>query len=185
MTERTDRLRETLEILWKVVQIAAVLVGGFWTYAKFIHTEAPLFERNVNMTRHLSAPRHTPDGCIRSFTVGFENTGKSSLTVQRVVTRGLRFAFHRQGKAFAALLDIDVIQRRGTEVFSKRFPDPDFPDAVLVPFVGKYRAGERYSHEFRLLLAPEDAAWIYLETAVFVEGEPKPYVSAMWDPVCG
>lgn len=185
MTEEKDRFLQFLEKLWKGVQIAGVLVGGFWTYAKFIQTEGPLFEPNVTMNRSLGDAKETPGGCIRSFSIGFENTGKSVLTVQKVRTRGWKFDFQRDKDTFAELLDLDKIQAQGREVFRKEFPDPKFPDAVWFPFLGKYRSGEKYSHEFSLLLKREDGAWIYLQTEIFVKDEAKPKVSAMWGPVCG
>ena len=185
MSEEKDRLLQTLEKLWKIVQIAAVLVGGFWTYVKFIHTEAPLFETNVRMTRSLSDPKGTPGGCIRSFSVGFENTGKSVLTVRKVLTRGWKFDFQRGKDRFAELLDLDKIQAQGQELFRKEFPDTRFPDAAWFPFLGRYRSGEKYSHEFSLLLKNEDDAWVYLQTEIFVEGEARPKVSGMWAAVCG
>ncbi len=152
MAEEKDRLLQTLDKLWKIVQIGGLLLAGFWTYAKYIQTEAPFFEPSVTMNRDLSPATETPDGCSRAFTVGFENSGKSVLTVRKVITQGWRFNFQRSESAFPELLDLDKIKVQGQVVFLKEFPDPSYPNATWFPFLGRYRTAEKYSHEFLLLL---------------------------------
>jgi hypothetical protein len=173
------------EALWKITQIAAVLVGGYWTWLVFIRTEAPLLEVNSRVDRSLSAPVPHADGCLRTLWMNLVNTGKSAFTVEKAVTRGWKFSMHREDRAFAELMDLERIEAQDP-LFTKEFPDPATQGrARWYPFLQRYRAGESYSHDFVFLLKKEAGAWIFLKTEFFLKGEAMPRVGGVFEPVCG
>jgi hypothetical protein len=186
MAEGHDRFFRGLDALKTIVGIVAVLVGGYWTYSKFISTEAPLYEPNITVTRSLSAPVRQGEDCIRDFGISVENTGKSVVTITRVVTRGWKFFLQRDQEAFAALVDLDKIEIPGLQIVAKEFPDPAVgTGGRWYPLLGKLRTGEKTEHSFTLLFKNEAGTWIYLKSEIFVEGEAKPKIGGMWDRVCG
>jgi hypothetical protein len=205
MASEKDRWLARLEGAKIIFGMVAVLVGGYWTYLKFIRTEAPLFERTTKVNWYLSDPVDEPEGCSRYFNVYFMNSGKSVLSVTKVLTRGWKFYFRPDNTKFAKLLDTDEIETQDQPVFEKQFPDPKFekpkgkpPWYALLrrywrdeeksrwyPFLGTYRPGEEYSHTFVLLFKKEQDAWIFLKTEIFIEGETKPKVVGGWGAVCG
>jgi hypothetical protein len=173
-----------LEAIWKITQIAAVLVGGYWTWLVFVRTEAPLLEVNATIERSLSAPVRHATGCLQTFTVTLVNTGKTAFTAKSVVTRGWKFYMPKNSDVFAELMDLDRIKME-RPLFEKRFPDAAaLGTASWYPFLRRYRAGERYSHDFVVYLKKEAGAWFYLETEIVLKGEAIPQVSGMWDRVC-
>jgi hypothetical protein len=205
MASEKDRWLAWLEGAKIIFGMVAVVVGGYWTYLKFIRTEAPLFEKTAKIDWYLSDPVNEPEGCSRYFKIHFVNTGKTVFTVTRVVTRGWKFYFRPDNAKFAKLLDIDEIETQDRPVFEKEFPDPKFKKvrekppwyAVLqryrrddekprwYPLLGTYRPGEEYSHTFVLLFKKEQGAWIFLKTEIFIDGESEPEVAGDWGAVCG
>jgi len=185
MAEDKDRWLTILEATKTAVGIIAVVVGGYWTYSKFIYTEAPLHETNAEVTRELTAPVERPGGCSRSFIVGLKNTGKPVLTVRKVETRVWKFHMPTEKDAFADLVDLDKITAGSKPVFEKRFPDPAFAgEARWYPFLGKRRPNESYTHEFQFFFRKEPEAWIYVLVEIFLEGEENPKIAGVWSPVC-
>jgi len=185
MAEEKGRWFKILEAVKTTVGIIAVVVGGYWTYWKFIHTEASLFERNAEVTRELTAPVERMGGCSRSFNVGLKNTGKSVLMVEKVETRVWKFHMQTEKDAFVELVDLDRIVTGSKPVFEKMFPDPAFGDKTLsYPFLGRHRPNETYSHQFEFFFKNEPGAWIYVLVEIYLEGEVKPKIAGMWSPVC-
>jgi hypothetical protein len=180
-----EHLQPWLETAKTIVGILAILVGGYWTYLKFIRTEAPLFEKNARVEWSITQPVDQGEDCMQSFNVRFINTGKSVFTINKVLTRAWKFYFQRSDAEFATLMDLDKIQTVGQLVLQKEFPDPAFAETMRwYPLVGKYRSGEEYSHEFSFLFKKEDKAWILLKTEIFFEGEATPKVAGIWRAVC-
>ena len=184
MANEKSRFFRGLEALQIIVQIIAIFVAGFWTYLKFIRTEAPLFENSARVSRSLNAPAEQGGACLRSFNVTFENTGKSVFTVKRVLTRVWKFSLQRDKDV--TLVDLDKIEAE-EPVFKKEFPDPALNDNTRpAPFLKRYRPGEVYSHDFQFLFKrKEGEAWIFVKTEIFLDGEAKPHVAGAWDPICG
>lgn len=183
MADEKDRSFRILEKTKIIVEILAILVAGYWTYLKFIRTEAPLFETNASIDRDLSPAEDRGGSCLRFFNVTLENTGKSAFTVERVVTRVWKFPL-QEDKA-VEFVDLDRIEAQ-EPVFQKEFPDPAFGDkARWYPFLGRHRSGETYSHSFQFLFKKEVGAWIFVKTEIFIEGEAEPEVAGMWDSICG
>ncbi len=187
MPETRSRFSDalTLDGLWKISQIAAVIVGGYWTWDKFIKVEAPLLEPRVATTRDLGAPLPHPDGCLRSFVVGLKNTGTSVFKVTRVVTRAWSFTLRRDEDT-GRLMDLEQIED-GKPLFApKDFPDPAYAGQPRhYPFIQSYRKDDEYSHEFVLVLARDPDAWVYVKTELYLAGDPVPRVAGAWAPMCG
>jgi hypothetical protein len=100
-----------------------------------------------------------------------------------VVTRVWKFSLPRD-KA-VALVDLDHIDAQAP-IFQKEFPDPARAENTRwYPFLGTYRPGAVYSHEFLFRFRNERDAWILVKTEIFVDGEALPKVAAMWNPICG
>ena len=88
-----DRFKGWSEALKNVVQICAILVAGYWTYHKFIQTEAPSLETRANVRSELSwNPSSNPRYCNAKFKVHVENAGRSSFDVLSVHVRAWKFS---------------------------------------------------------------------------------------------
>jgi hypothetical protein len=71
-----------------LVEILAILVGGYWTYDKFIRTEAPALAPNLRLESGLvwhKLERKSP--CLAEVTLQVTNRSKSEITVRKVVRR--------------------------------------------------------------------------------------------------
>lgn len=183
MADEKDRFFRILDAAKIIVEIIAIFVAGYWTYLKFIRTEAPLYETNTSINWSLSPPEERGGNCLRFFNVTLENTGKSVFTVERVVTRVWKFSL-QEDKA-VVFVDLDRIESQ-KPVFQKEFPDPAFGDKTRwYPFLGRHRSGESHGHDFQFLFKKEAGAWIFVKTEIFIEGESEPEFAGMWDSICG
>ncbi len=87
-----DRLKGWSEALKNVVQIFAILVAGYWTYHKFIQTEAPSLETRTQVMSELNwNPSPNLKYCNANFTVHVENKGQSTFEVSSVHIRAWKF----------------------------------------------------------------------------------------------
>lgn len=171
-----------------VVQIAAILVAGLWTYMKFIRTEAPLFKNSAKADHELHAPIPLPDGCRRQFSVTLTNTGKTTFEVKKVVMRFWRFTFDRKHDEPVKVLDLREIEKQ-PEQFKQEFKVTDSGSgdkALINPYLGQYRPGELYRHTWDLLLDDSGDDWFYVKAEMFIDNMDKATkIAGDWGPVCG
>src|SRR5262245_46294331 len=125
MAEEKSHFFKGLEAVQITVQIIAILVAGYWTYWKFNSNEAHISQPIVEVCRDLSAPMDLGGSCLRTFNVSFKNTGKSVLTVDKVVTHVWKFYLERDKDV--ELVDLDKIEAQPW-IFEKQFPDLTYRD---------------------------------------------------------
>jgi len=68
-----------------IVEIAAILLGGYWTYDKFIKTEKPALERNFKAEGTLMWQEVSdPDVCMAIVHIQLKNISKSKIQITKV-----------------------------------------------------------------------------------------------------
>ena len=161
-TGQPDRFRGWSETLKNVVQICAILVAGYWTYYKFIRTEAPSLETRPHVESRLNW-NSLPDSkyCNATFTVEIENTGPSSFDVMSVHIRAWRFdpPARASKDSIAEYVDLDKIEKGPT------FFDQNFTSTTLI---GHFTPGEKggASYEWIVKRSPNSIAMFSAELEI-------------------
>jgi hypothetical protein len=84
MTDATP-LERTLSNLKSVVEIAAILIGGWWTYDKFIRTEEPSLAPHFQVASDLVWHKLPgSSNCIAEVKVSVQNKAKSTIEIKAV-----------------------------------------------------------------------------------------------------
>lgn len=171
-------------LLTAIVQIAAVVIGGLWTYAKFFATEAPLFSSRGETSSEFHGPSFAAyDACDAHLRVTFKNTGKSPVNIRKVVVGKVSFNF--ANVVDEEYVDVNLMEAELQEHGDKiSYSD----DADGGPLVRLYRPGEASTHLFSWRLQPDERqdSWMYFKVGLYErlqDARPR-WFEQGWAPAC-
>ncbi|MGA2742562.1 MAG: hypothetical protein ABSG65_34625 [Bryobacteraceae bacterium] len=100
------------DTLTKWLQIAALIVAGYWAYTRFSIADAPSLERIVTVGGQLGRlPSPIPNTCILTYLVVVKNEGLVSFDVKSVHIRAWPFVLEKPGPGQAAYVDVNEAQK--------------------------------------------------------------------------
>jgi len=151
------------------VQVAAIIVAGWWTYNLFVQKDAPGLEARGNATSrtYWNAASDSPDSDWElEFNVLLENKGTTSFDISKVHVRGWEFdPPNREGDL--TFFDPEAVQR-GPTFFDHVY---DIKPGQVLPFPSHYPPGASYENAFVWLVKPDCNKRVYFEAEFYKMGK--------------
>lgn len=121
LQSQLEQFKGWSEVLKNIAQICAIIVAGWWTYHKFIKTEAPSLELRADVMSNVNwVPSSNPEYCQANFRIQVENSGKSSFDLGSIHVRAWKFDVPANENAAATSFDNDQI-KKGPTFFDRTF----------------------------------------------------------------
>lgn len=186
--DKLDVRRQWSEVLKNVVQVAAIIVGGYWTWYKFIRTEAPALETRADVSSEITwYPSPIPKSCYAHYSIHIQNVGQSSFTVDSVHIRAWQFELSLPQNSSAKFVDLHEIEKGPT------FFDQNYRSTILL---GIYSPGVKANDTVSWIVRRVPNSLVLFKTEFYLnqKGEPrsqKPveetesWDTQDWEAVCG
>ncbi|HLY24385.1 MAG TPA: hypothetical protein VKT83_18110 [bacterium] len=187
-----DGIARWTEVAKAIVQIIAIIIGGIWTYNKFIRTEAPSLEQfHVSQAQLKWHVLPQKDMCAASVAVTLLNGGTTPVDVNSLQARVWEFVWPQSDKAF---LDLNQVEAT-SPVFNRTFSANVAESALL----GHYRLNSPHTDTFtwifkklknRLLVFRLDGKAQMQQVNMIAWGgggrpQEQTVKTYLWSPVCG
>src|SRR2546430_3410371 len=154
-----EKTRHWSDVVRDYFPIAAILLGGLWTYIIFIQKDFPLLEARGNATSDIFWFRTTsPNEDDREvvFNVVLENRGSSSFDISKIRVRGWEFDF---GTDAGHLAYFDPIKMQEKKTFHDE--TYNLTSGSGLPFPSHYPPGASMTNSFVWLIKPKCEKRIY------------------------
>ena len=149
-----DWVWKNTDNLTKWLQIAALIVAGYWAYTRYFVGEAPSLEPLVGVEDDLRAePNPPPQTCIVTYEVTVTNKGLVSVDVNEVKIQAWPFDLEKPGPGLNTYVDLDKVEL-GKPVIEKSF-DSGYLN-------GRYPPKDARRHTFSWVLgAPTSRSYLF------------------------
>jgi hypothetical protein len=180
---RRTSVKNFIEMAKNLVEIAALIIGGWWALHTFLVKDKPGLEPHFDATTQLKwFPGPTPETCIADWHVDLKNIGGSAVEVGAVRAHVWTFPPlipPPNGSAYVDLQALRPPEKDPSNIFDKRFDDG--------PLTGHYPPNQSSSHTFEWVVPKQTGKWVAFELDVFDDGKPQQkqldYVYD-WDSLC-
>jgi hypothetical protein len=184
-----NTFKSALDSTKAVVEIGAILIGGWWAYNLFVKKDAPSLEKRARTESSLTwSPTPDAHACRADFHVELQNIGTTGFDVTLVRVRAWQFPSDRLPPDEKLRL-IDVNDVFETEpIFDRNFDEP--PTVYKwVPFVQHYPPGTKWDQSLEFLVPKSPLTRTlflvqFFERGQTVDGDPLEGTYA-WEPTCG
>jgi hypothetical protein len=149
----------------KWAQIAALIVAGYWTYVKFIKTEAPSLETAARLQFSDLKVYPTGDSCRLKIRAIMHNDGHTIFWLRRFQIQGWRSEAPRAAGGNPAYFDVNKMLQ-GERVLNA---DPP-PDLILNQ---KYTPGSSIDQDFSWDIKPLDGLYMFVIDATVYDDKGK------------
>jgi hypothetical protein len=177
-----ERTRQWSEVIKNYLQIAAIVVGAWWTYNLFVKKDAPGLEARGNVISDLTwSPPASPDYSEVVFAVLLENKGTTSFDISKIRLRAWEFDFGNPTKRFVFF--------DSAKMLTETFFDEEYkltPQSSL-PFPSHYPPGAAMNNSFAWLIKkPDCSKRLYFVAEFFQKGtEDTPtWFTYSWGRAC-
>jgi hypothetical protein len=156
---RLARVKTRFDIFKGLVEVAAIVLAGWWAYDKFFKTEAPSIGRRIRMESELIWTDKTPSLCLAEVKVKVTNIGKADLEVKSARLQAWRVpaaAWQAGAPAGAVrLIDLKDFKQDETKVLER----------PIKAFVARYGPDVEWKETLVLVVPrlPQDIVLLYLE----------------------
>jgi hypothetical protein len=172
---------------WKnCVEIIGIVIAAIWTYQMFVKKEAPSLEARALATSNLNLENRNAEWCAAYFSVELENTGVTSFEIRRVVTRVWKLERNQLEGTVATFLDPNEIMTKGERIFKDEHTSAEIESdpSKLVPFIRRYRPGDKFNHSFYALVKKEPHRLLFFLTEFYIEDGRRQWYTGNWSSMC-
>jgi hypothetical protein len=171
------------EILKNLFTILALVVGGYWTYTKFVRVEAPSLEPRGTASSGVSWNDLGSGKCEAVLDEDFANSGNTSFEINKMEIRVWKFRRDSNPGQFVTYLDIDEVRKKGQVIFEKSYSEK--PSGGINMFIGHYSPTNTFRHSFVFSMNRAPGESVYFEATYYMNGSD--HVTAYtgtWDTIC-
>jgi hypothetical protein len=171
------------ELIKNYVQIAAIVIGGIWTYRLFIQKDAPGLEARGTTDSYIQVlPTGANDGTREIvFSVRVENKGTSSFDISKIRVRGWEFEF---GKASSHLEYFDPKKWQSEKPFFDETYELTAESGP--PFPSHYPPGAILTNSFTWLAKPDCGKRVFFQAEFFLKDrkDVPNWFTGTWSSEC-
>lgn len=198
MTGILNVCKVIVAIIGTIVTIVATIIGGLWTYSRFIAEDLPALALRPKMDgKVVWYERSNSDECIAEFNIKLENIGKSAIKLTEASVGAWPLDIPPLAGRKIDYVDVDpvgkikgiapIVKGNILRVYLREYYPPGVGDQVGTMFVVKRDPGKmvlfvawgKYQVETK---EPEDWFWGKYQVE---RKRPEDWFWHQWDEVCG